>query len=159
MRKVTPQEYAAIHSQRVQDTFQLDPTVNITLKGVNYALLYDNWAVKELFKRTEINLLDGGINPEIHFRNPQTVSTLLLLGLMVNHPDISEAQVDQLLTFRNLPYILDRIKTAVRLFMPDMSDVEWDDGTRENGDTAEVDPMKRPTEVGSDTGPSDGPSD
>jgi hypothetical protein len=120
---MSPDALMKLRRERVQETFQLDPLVIITLKGHDYTLEFNNFTVKCIYKELGINLLSEGIPMEA-MQDPDKLGKLLLLGLQEHHPDLTQDAVDRLYTYRHYMYVLDRLQAALNLFMPDMSDVE-----------------------------------
>lgn len=149
---MTPEDYKAERSRRTCDTFQLDPQVGITLKGVKYTLEFNNWTVKEVLKDTGINLLSHALKGT-DIEDPDVMSVLLLRGLQTNHPDMETERADKLMTLRHFPYILNRISTAIDLFMPDMTGVILDkvEDAAEVDSSDSEDPTQQQTDAGSST--------
>ena len=134
--------------RRLEETFKLDPIVPIKLKGNNYTLEFNNFAVKEVMKQTGFNIMAKSFGMS-EMENPEILGSLLFQGLLTNHPDLTQDSVDKLFTYRHYPYILERLRMALTLFMPDISDLQ----PREEGVTeTELDPTKRLALVGSGTG-------
>lgn len=113
---------ADIYLERVGQTFQLDPQVRITLKGVTYTLEFNNRAMKEVLKDCGFNALKDSLSAEA-MESPEILGSLLYRGLKTHHPDVTADQVDMLFTSRHYPYIISRLRAAMEMFLPDMSDV------------------------------------
>lgn len=133
--------------ERVQATFKLDPQVAITLKGKDYILEFNNYAVKGIFKETDFNLM-GSAFTLAQMQNPRVMGVMLYYGLKTNHPDITEDEVDKLFTYRHYPYVLSKLRQAIGLFMPDLTDLV----SKPEGSGLPEDPTLLPTPAGSDTG-------
>lgn len=115
-----------IYQQRVLDTFQLEPKVSISLKGQFYTLEFNNRAIKDVLKDSGFNILADSLG-DTAFEDPNILGSLLHRGLQANHPDLTVEDVDKLFTARHYPYITTKIRVALDMFMPDMSDVERDE--------------------------------
>lgn len=164
MKKITDPELAMkiakAHQERVGGTFALDPHVFISLKGINYILEFNNRSAKDVFKDTEFNILNTPLALK-ETQDATLMGCLLFRGLQTNHPELTQDAVDTLFTLRHFPYILSRLRMALDMFLPDLSDVipqeERDDYVgASGGDRVEEDPTKGPTHSGSDTGLSEG---
>lgn len=151
---MTSEKYAEIYNERVRATFSSDPLVPIELKGNTYSLEFNNKTVKELYKTTGVNLLESSFTKE-QMQNPGILGIILYWALNTNHPDLTPDDVDKLFTLRHLPGILNRIRLAVDLFMPDMSDCVPTGvlTAKAKEEVAESeDPLERPVPFGSGTG-------
>lgn len=116
------EDVVKIRRERVQQTFKLDPTVMITLKGKEYTLELNNYGVKQVLKDTGFNIMKDGFGQE-QMQDPEVMGSLLFRALETNHPDLTQDLVDRLYSYRLYPYILEKMRTVLDLFMPDMSDV------------------------------------
>lgn len=137
-KKLTPKQKEAqakqridTYQQRVKETFQLEPQVSITLKKQTFTLEYNNRSIKDVLKDSGFNLLadslyasEGASQP---LENPEILGSLLYRGLQAHHPELTADDVDKLFTARHYPYVTAKIREALDLFMPDMSDVERDE--------------------------------
>lgn len=139
-----------IHEERVQATFSLDPTVNITLKSQKYTLEFNNRAVKDVFKDTGVNLISVMGLGLSEMESPDVMGSLLFRGLQKNHTDLTQESVDELFTFQHYPYILHNLRKALKVFAPEIEDLL--PYLREATDEPVVDPTLQPTESGSGTG-------
>lgn len=145
---MTKEEKKALHILRLQDTCKADPRVEIMLGGKPYFLEFTNRAVKNVLTKLEVNLLKDNFSIE-DLQDPAKLCTLLQIGLSTHHPDITEDALDDLLTARQWPYVMNRLSTSLELFMPDMSDmVEAKVSEVPEGE----DPTKKPTPLGSGIG-------
>ena len=142
MPKVTSIKAAEIRRDRVDDLFQLDPTVTITLKKTEYTLEINNWAVKGVLKDTGVNLMSVGFGPE-QMQDPILMGSILYWGLLTYHDTLTQEAVDKMYTYRHYAYVLSKVRKALELFLPDMSDVETDEATGRTED-----PQKPQTLVG-----------
>ena len=130
--KLSPEQVKAAEARlaerrrRVLETFQLDPLVPIKLKGKDYTLEFNNWAVKKVLKETGFNVMSTGFGME-QMQDPVVMGNLLFNGLLTNHPDLTQDDVDRMYSFRHYPYILECLRIGLDLFTPDMSDVETAD--------------------------------
>lgn len=122
---MTPQEYRLLQQERTKDTFKLDPLVSINLKDKEYTLEFNNTAVKAVLKELGVNLLNEGFN-QGQLQDPDILSHLICIGLKANHSDVTIEEVDRQMNIRYLPYYLNRLRTAIDLFLPDMSDSKID---------------------------------
>lgn len=120
---VSPATFQEIRKERVQSTFKLDPQVEIVLKGKTYTLEFNNWAAKELTKAIGFNPLREPLSMGI-LSDPAQLGAVLLYGLLTNHPDLDQDQVDRLFTFRHIEYVISRLTLSLQMIMPDMSDYE-----------------------------------
>lgn len=127
-RKVPQAEYTKIRSERIQPLFQLDPTVTITLKGAVYKLELNNWAVKGILRDTGVNLMQVGFGIA-EMQSPELLGSFLCWSMRTHHPEMEQEQVDKLFTYRHYSYVLDKLKTCIDLFLPDMDDLEVDKAT------------------------------
>ena len=143
-RVVSFQEYQEERRRRIERTFQLDPTVSITLKGKAYTLEYNNYAVKGILRDTLFNMLARGLDKEA-LESPDILGAALYWGLKTHHPDLSQDDADKLYTYRHYGYIISKITDAVSLFTADMSDFELDTPLEPS---EESDPTKPPTPIG-----------
>lgn len=148
-QKLKPEDYAKTYVDRSQPLFDLEPSVTLKLKNQHFMLEYNNWAVKEVLKATKVNLIEAGFTMG-DWVDPEKMGILLYCGLVTNHPELTQEAVDKLLTYRHYPLVLQQIGEALRLFMPDMADVELDESKDEVSDTK--DPIKQPAKAGSGTG-------
>ncbi len=123
MNTVTIAEAIEIRRKRVQDTFKLDPTVIITLKKVDYTLEFDNAAIKGILKDTGYNLMSTAFSQD-QMQDPIVMGSMLYWGLKANHPDMTQERADSLFSARLYPYILEKLRQALSMFLPDMSDVQ-----------------------------------
>ncbi len=131
MSKVlSPQEALELRRKRTLETFQLDPQVPIELKGKPYILELTNFAVKGILKDTGHNILSVGFGVE-QMQDPEMMGALLRWALELNHPDLTQDDVDRMFSYRHYGYILEKLKAALDLFLPDMSDVQIE-GARPN---------------------------
>ena len=120
---VNPAEALRLRQERMQDTFQLDPVTTIMLKGKPYTLELTNWAVKGIYKDTGHNIMALGFNPE-QMQSPEMMGALLFWALAGNHPELTQDDVDKMFSYRHYGYVLGRLKIALELFLPDMSDIQ-----------------------------------
>lgn len=142
------EDYSKLHAERVRETFQMDPQVKITLKGKEWTLEFNNYGVKEVLKETGLNLLDSGFGPD-QWKDPKVMGALFYQGLKANYPDLTQEEADKLFSYRHYSAILSSIRTALSLFMPDMSDVTLDkDEDDKKGESATVDPTKQQATAG-----------
>lgn len=140
--KTLREERLKVYDDRVQQTFQLDPQVSVTLKGSAYVLEFNNRAVKDVLKDCGFNALRDPLSMEV-MENPEILGSLLHRGLQTHHPDLTIDAVDQLFTSRHYPYIVNRLRAAMDMFLPDLSDQP----PLPEEESAE-DPHPRPTPVG-----------
>lgn len=143
------------YTRRLLDTFQLDPQVTLILKGTTYTLEFTNRSVKAILKACGFNVLKEGFNPEA-MGDPTILGAVLWGGLLTHHPDLTLDDVDGLFTARHYPYIENRLRTALDLFLPDVSDLVDPEPEEVVLDT---DPLPPATVNGSATGRLDGCSD
>lgn len=135
---VSGTQAAEIMTQRVEETWKLDPEVVIHLKGKEYTLEFTNFAVKEIAKHLQIDLLKSGI-PQGSLQDSEILTGLIYYGLQEHHPEITKDQIDRMLSLRHYGYILNRLTEALSLFSPDMSDIS----IQEEGDQ-KVNGVERP---------------
>lgn len=138
------EDYSKLHAERVRETFQLDPQVHIHLKGKDWTLEFTNYGVKEVFKETGLNLLDSGFGPD-QWKDPKVMGALFYHSLKTNHSDLTQEEADKMFSYRHYSAILSSLRTALGLFMPDMSDVSLD---KEEEPTKAKDPIGQPAKVG-----------
>lgn len=119
----TQQEKSALYMQRVRELFKLDPTVTVTLKGKDYKLEYNNFAARRIATDVAHNLISQPLTVAL-LSDPSFLGSVFWRGLETHHSELGQDGADKLLTTQHFVYIVDRIKTAVNAFMPDMSDVE-----------------------------------
>lgn len=143
--KVSREDYVKRFKSRVLETFQLDPVVTITLKGHDYTLEFNNWAVKEILRESGVNMIATGFTSE-HMQSPEIMSVVLYYGLKTHHSELTQDGVDRMFTLRHYPYIHDRLSDAVDLFLPDMSDMEIE--KRAEGEANPGDPTSPPIQAG-----------
>lgn len=130
-KKINRNEY----SDGVAETTKLDPAVSITLKGTLYKLEFTNRSVKNVFDDTGYNILQEKFDRS-RMEDPKLMGSLVFRGLQKNHPDLDQDQADDLFTLRHYPYILDRLITALDMFMPDSEGEEKEpDPTQRSGAT------------------------
>lgn len=110
------------YEERVLETFQLDPRVALTLKGKALTLEFNNRAIKGVLKDCGFNALKSSLTVEA-MEDPNTLGSLLFRGLQTHHPEMTQDDVDLLFTSRHYPYILNRIRAAMEMFLPDLSDL------------------------------------
>jgi len=145
-RKVTSKEYQDIKHERAQETCQLDPLVKIKLGGREYILEFDNRALINIYKGTNINIMQVGLSMDI-MAEPANFGITIFEGLRKHHSELTLDAVNSMFSFRHYPYILDRVQLALRLFMPNMEDVEeLPDAVDSTGSSA--DPTEPQTQAG-----------
>src|SRR5476649_120824 len=126
LARVDAKRAAEIRKERIAQLFQLDPVVMITLKRNDYTLEINNWAVKGVLKDTGVNLMSTGFGVA-QMQDPEVMGSILYWGLKTHHPDLQQEDVDKLYSYRHYAYVLGQLRTALDLFLPDMSDVEVDE--------------------------------
>jgi hypothetical protein len=129
-------DFQKVRSERIQGLFQLDPEVKISFAGKHYTLLLNNWAVKGILKDTGHNLMSLGFTVEV-MTDPNTLGSFLFWALQTKHPELDQEATDKLFTYRHYAYVIDRLKQAIAMFLPDMSDFQVDEAvgrTEENVD-------------------------
>lgn len=109
--------------RRLEETDRLDPKVEISLNGQTFTLEFNNRALKAILKSRGLNLIRDGLAMDT-LSDPEVLSTILCEGLRVSKPDITEDEVDGLISFRKTPYIISRVRLALSLFMPEISDID-----------------------------------
>jgi hypothetical protein len=87
---------------------------SIELDGQPYKLRYDWDAMCEL-REKGIGTEDI---PELE-NDPRTIRTLLWVGLMHHHPELTERDVARLFMPRDVDYIVERFGAAMRQAMPE----------------------------------------
>ncbi len=122
-RTVSIAEAIELRRERVQATFKLDPTVIITLKGVDYTLEFDNAAVKGVLKDTGYNMMSTAFSVD-QMQDPDVMGAMLFRGLQHNHSDMTQEKADSLFSVRLYPYVLEKLRQSLALFLPDMTDVD-----------------------------------
>ncbi len=143
---------AALEQDRkeIGDSFKLDPRVPIQLKGKEYTLEFNNFAVKGVYKDTGYNLLSTPLDKE-QMNNPDIMGALLYYGLKTNHDDMTQDSADKLCTYIHQLYILSRLHAALDLFLPESAKKELeglsDPGEAGSPQVAE-DPTKPPVDSG-----------
>ncbi len=140
---------AALEQQRkeIGETFKLDPQVTIKLKGAEYTLEYNNFAVKGIYKDTGYNLLSTPLDKQ-QMDDPDIMGALLYYGLKTNHEDITQEQVDKLYTYRHMVYVMSRITSALELFLPESSKKDLTDPGEAGSPQVAEDPTKPPVDSG-----------
>ncbi len=123
VKVLSAKEAADLRVERIKETFQLDPVVTIVLKGHEYTMELNNYAIKGVLKDTGHNMLSAGFGIK-EMQDPEVMGSLLRWALNCHHPELTQDDVDKLFTYRHYGYILDRLKVALDLFLPDMSDVQ-----------------------------------
>ena len=146
-RRVSSERFVSIRRKRVQETFQLDPLVPITLKGKNYTLEFNNRAVKLILKDTGLNLMSAGFGMDA-MQDPETMGAILFRGLQTHHPDLTQDDVDVLYSYRHFPYVIQCLRQGLELFLPDMSDVEAEEDQAGGQGELPLDPTRQPTPIG-----------
>lgn len=106
----------------LQETLQVDQVVVIRMRGQYYNIELDNKGVKDFFKATKINLLDGFQGEKLS--DPETLSLFLHILLQHEYPEMTIDQVDSLIEFRRYPYIRAKIMECLQVFWPDMSGID-----------------------------------
>jgi hypothetical protein len=135
VRVVSSKEAAALRKERIAETFQLDPLTTINLKGKIYTMELNNFAVKGILKDTGYNLLSAGFGIK-EVQDPEILGALLYWSLIEHQPDLTQEAVDKLFGYRHYAYVLECLKVALDLFLPDMSDVQIE-GVREKQEVRE----------------------
>jgi hypothetical protein len=130
IKMVSKEDATKLRRERVQNTFQLDAATTITLRGKVYTLELTNYAVKGIYKDTGHNLMALGFSVQ-QMTDPEMMGSLLFWALQQNHPELTQDEVDKLFTYRHYGYILDRLKDALDLFLPDMSDVQVEEARKQ----------------------------
>ena len=135
--------------RRVQETFQLDPTVIITIKSKDYILELTNFQAKMLYKEQGINLLSAMIPPE-KFQDLDFLGYVFWLCLQENQSEITQEQADHLLSFRHRMAIMAAVIQCLTIFHPDMSDITpvKPQEAAEGEVVKVVDPSEQPTPLG-----------
>lgn len=147
---MTPEERRAVTKARVQELLKLDPQVTIKLKGNDYTLEMNNWAVLGILKDTGYNLNSAGFGTE-QMQDPTIMGCILFWAMQTHHPDLSLEAVNKLFTYRHMQAIFDKIMECITLYSADVSDlVEPDD--RKVFDDLGADPQKPSAANGSATG-------
>jgi hypothetical protein len=123
VKVLSVKEASDLRKERMLETFQLDPQTTIELKGKTYTMELNNFAVKSILKDTGHNLLSVGFGIT-EMQDPELMGALLRWALNEHHPELTQDDVDRLFTYRHYGYILERLKVALDLFLPDMSDIE-----------------------------------
>jgi len=157
---ITSEERRKIRKERVLELFKLDPLVPITLKGKEYILEFNNYAVKGVFKDTGLNIMKAGFGQE-QMQDPEVMGAMLYWALKTNCTDFTQDDVDKMYSLRHYSYILERLREAIDLFLPDMSDIDAqieqekrEAGLLEANDGGEgADPLSKTVVNGSATGP------
>ena len=131
---ISKEEARELRQMRVQDTWKLDPQVKVMLKGKEYVIEFNNYAVKEIFRsEKQINIMKDGVTMET-LQDPEALSLLLYWGLKEHHPDLTQDELDRLFTYKHYGYIVNKLTSALDMFTPDMSDVnEQDEDQQVNG--------------------------
>lgn len=111
-----------VYQERVQLMFQLDPQIPIVLKGKTLTLEFNNRAVKDVLKDCGFNALRDSLVGE-SMDDPNILGSLLHRGLQCHHPEMTVDDTDALFTSRHYPYVVNRLRAAMDLFLPDLSDV------------------------------------
>lgn len=124
--KPNPADFNKVRSERIQSLFQLDPEVKIALCGTHYTMVLNNWAVKGILLDTGHNLMALGFTIEV-MTDPVTLGSILYWSLKTKHPELDLETVDKLFNYRHYAYVVDRLKAAIAMFLPDMSDFEVDE--------------------------------
>ena len=120
--KPLTEEQVELRTKRIGETLKLDPTVIIMLKGKDYTLEFNNFAIKGILKDTGFNLMGSFLGTE-EMENPEIMGAVLYYGLKTHHNELTQEECDKLYGYRHNVYILDKIREAIRLFLPDMSDI------------------------------------
>ena len=123
VKVISIEEAQELRKKRIEETFQLDPLTTITLKGKTFTMELNNYAVKGIYKDTGHNLLAIGFGLK-EMQSPELMGATLYWALKEHHPELTQDDVDKLFTYRHYGYILERLKVALDLFLPDMSDVQ-----------------------------------
>jgi hypothetical protein len=110
-------------SKRLEDLSRLEPYVRIKLGDRELLLEYTNRSIRNIQKEMGLNLLMDSVGKE-QLSNSDTLNTFLLIGLSKHQPDITPDELDDLISFKHIPYIMNRIMEALSLYFPDMSDLE-----------------------------------
>lgn len=135
VRIISIKEAAELRKKRIEETFQLDPLTTIELKGKVYTMELNNFAVKGILKDTGYNLLSAGFGIR-EVQDPEILGAILYWSLVEHQPDLTQEAVDKLFAYRLYAYILEKLKVALDLFLPDMSDVQIE-GARETQEVKE----------------------
>lgn len=99
---------------------QLDPRIIMELHGSKpYLLEFTNKQVKRVHKELGVNLLVSAITQD-QLRDPEFISKFLLIALEQNQPDVTEDEVDRILTIKQIPYIFNCLIDALDLFYPEI---------------------------------------
>jgi len=107
----------------IEESFKLDPIVTIMLKGKEYQLEFNNYAVKGILKDTGYNLMSK--EPRLaYMHSPEIFGAFLYYGLKTHHPEMTQEEADKLYSLKHYLYVLDRITKAVTLFMPELTEEE-----------------------------------
>ena len=149
MAPMNQEALAAERRRRVQETFQLDPTVIITLKSKDYTLELTNFQAKVLYKDQGINLLAATI-PAEKFQDLDFLGYMFWLCLQENQPDMTQEQADHLLSFRHRMGIMGAVIQCLTMFHPDLTDVTpvKPQEAAEGEVVKVVDPSEQPTPLG-----------
>ena len=107
----------------LRESFALDATVIFTMKGKDYKMEFNNWVAKEFLKDTGIDLVKTGFSRE-HMVDMGMLTKYVYWLLKSQQPEITEEQVDQMMTLRHQAYIIERVTTALSPFYPDVEDIE-----------------------------------
>lgn len=121
----------------VDESFKLEPSLTVVLRGKGYTLEFDNMAAKGILRDTGQNILtESGANLLDH---PDHLGSILYWGLKRHHEDMTQDESDGLLVLRHRFYITKRIMEAMSLSIPDADE----DNQPEGG--LELTPPKNPT--------------
>lgn len=112
-----------LYRERVNEALSVDPGVTVTLGNKEYTLEFNNRAIKDLLKATGLNILQQGIGKD-RLGDPEFLTTFLLIGLKLHHPDCTEEEVDRVFNIRHYAYVVDKLLQAIDMFSPDMSDIQ-----------------------------------
>src|SRR6266550_2091013 len=75
---------------RLQGATKLEPATEITLKGSVYRLEFNNYAMRNLFKATGIDVMKG-FDPK-KLNEMETRTAFIYWGLKTHHPELTEEE-------------------------------------------------------------------
>ena len=123
---------------------------------IDCSLEFTNTQIRGLMKETGYNMIEAAPSVEL-LRDMNFLEALLFWGLTKHHPMLTRESVPDLISINRFGYIVSRLRKAIDVFYPDLSDIPDDPA----GQVKVLDTKPNPTgtdasqkESGSDTGQS-----
>lgn len=109
------------------NVIKVDPWVPVVLKGKEHKMEFSFGAVKELFRRTGLNLNRGEVDSD-QLADLDFLCTIMLIGLKQGDPenfkDVDQEKFEYMLDMRYMQYYRTAVQTALTSIQPDPAEVD-----------------------------------